>query len=325
LSTFTVTPTTGGVNNNIIATGTTYSWPVPVVTGGMTGGATGTAQASIYGTLTNITNIAQTATYTVTPTSGACPGATFTVVVTVNPTPVIPAQTATICSSNAFTTSPVNAAPTTIIPSGTTYTWTVATNTNVTGQSNQLTPQSNISQTLTNLTNVAQNVVYTVTPTSGDTGNCVGAAFTITVTVNPKPYVSAQTTSTCSETAFPAITPANGTANNHIVPSGTKYAWSAPVVTGGMTGGASATEQTTINGNLINPTNIVQTATYTVSRRLDPTQISQIMRHPTRIRIKKVHRKLPLRLRSTPAHKEPNSCSNRFTNTFITLILVYHL
>jgi hypothetical protein len=263
LSTFTVTP--GNGNGNIIAAGTTYSWPVPVVTGGMTGGATGTGQGSISGTLSNITNVAQTATYTVTPTSGLCPGATFTVVVTVNPTPVIPAQTATICSSNAFTTSPTNAAPTTIIPTGTTYTWTVATNTNVTGQSNQTSAQSSISQTLTNLTNVAQNVIYTVTPTSGDTGNCVGATFTITVTVNPKPYVSAQTTSTCSETAFPSITPANGTANNHIVPSETKYAWSVPVVTGGMSGGVAATGQTTINGNLTNPTNIVQTATYTVT------------------------------------------------------------
>jgi len=262
-STFTVLPVTG--NGNIIASGTTYSWPLPVVDTGITGGATGTNQSTISGTLTNTTNAPLTATYTVTPLSGLCPGAPFTVVVTVNPKPVIPNQTATICSATAFTTSPVNAAPTTIVPINTTYTWTVATNTNVTGQSNQTSPQSSITQTLTNTSNTAQNVVYTVTPTSGDAGNCVGATFTVTVTVNPKPYVSAQTVSTCSGTAFPAITPVNGTANNHIIPTGTTYAWSAPVVTGGLTGGAPASGQTNINGNLTNPTNVNQTATYTVT------------------------------------------------------------
>jgi hypothetical protein len=266
-STFTVTPATGGVNNNIIATGTTYSWPAPTVDLGIVGGAAGLAASnltSISGTLTNNTNAPLTATYTVTPKSGTCNGPTFTVVVMVNPKPVIPNQTATICSSTAFTTSPVNAPTTTIVPSGTNYTWTVATNTNVTGQSAQTTPQSNISQTLTNLTNTAQNVVYTVTPVSGAQGLCPGATFTITVTVNPKPFVSAQTASTCSGTAFAAITPVNGTTSN-IVPTGTTYAWSAPVVTGGMTGGAAATAQTTINGTLTNPTNVAQTATYTVT------------------------------------------------------------
>jgi hypothetical protein len=70
-----------------VPVGTTYSWSAPVVTGGMTGGATGTNATSISGTLTNPTNTAQTATYTVTPTSGTCAGATFTLTVTVNPLP----------------------------------------------------------------------------------------------------------------------------------------------------------------------------------------------------------------------------------------------
>jgi hypothetical protein len=266
-ATFTTSLTNGNPSaTTIVPASTKYTWTVATNANvsGQSNQAVG--QTNISQTLTNLTNTVQTVVYTVTPTSGAagsCVGPTFTVTVTVNPKPVIPAQTATICSSNAFTTSPVNAAPTTIVPSGTTYTWTVAANANVTGQSDQTIAQTNISQTLTNSTNTAQTVIYTVTPTSGDAGNCVGATFTITVTVNPKPYVSTQTTSACSASTF-TVSPANGTTSN-IVPASTTYAWSAPVVTGGITGGVAATGQTTINGNLTNPTNIVQTAIYTVT------------------------------------------------------------
>ncbi len=49
------------------------------------------------------------------------------------------------------------------------------------------------------------------------------------------------------------------------------------------------------------------------------------MRNPPRIRIKKINRKLPLRFRSRPLHNSPNSCSIRFTTSFITLIRAYHL
>jgi gliding motility-associated-like protein len=124
--------------------------------------------------------------YTVTPSvNGACVGNTFTVTVTVNPKPVVPAQTQTICSEGTFTISPVNNQPTTIIPANTTYTWTVATNNNILGESNQTTPQSVISQLLTNTSTSVQTVVYTITPTSGAQGNCVGASFNATITVNP--------------------------------------------------------------------------------------------------------------------------------------------
>ena len=115
----------------IVPAATTYAWAAPIVTGGITGGSAQAGQASISQTLTNPTNIARTATYTVTPTSGAagaCVGSNFTVTVTVNPTPVMAAYTSTICSATAFTVSPVNGAPTaaTIVPAGTTYAWPAA-------------------------------------------------------------------------------------------------------------------------------------------------------------------------------------------------------
>jgi gliding motility-associated-like protein len=78
-ATFTVTP--GG---GTIPVGTTYTWTAPTYTGGVTGGTAQAApQTNIRETLT-IPSGSGTATYTVTPTSGICIGATFTVIVTVN-------------------------------------------------------------------------------------------------------------------------------------------------------------------------------------------------------------------------------------------------
>jgi gliding motility-associated-like protein len=253
---FTSTPV--NVTNGVVPAGTTYSWSAPVVTGGMTGGASGTNQTSISGTLTNPTSTPQTATYTVTPTSGTCVGATFTVTVTVNPSPAITAMTNTTCSGVAFTSTPVNVSNG-VVPAGTTYSWSAPVVTGgMTGGASG-TNQTSISGTLTNPTNTPQTATYTVTPTSG---TCVGATFTLTVTVNPAPAITAMTNTTCSGVAFTS-TPVN--VSNGVVPTGTTYSWSAPVVTGGMTGGASGTNQTSISGTLTNPTNTPQTATYTVT------------------------------------------------------------
>ena len=83
---FTTTPV--NITNGIVPAGTTYSWGAAVVTGGVTGGIAGSG-ISITGTLVNPTNVVQTVTYTVTPTSGTCVGSDFIVTVTVNPKPGI--------------------------------------------------------------------------------------------------------------------------------------------------------------------------------------------------------------------------------------------
>ena len=255
--TFTVTPITG--TNGIVPSGTTYTWTIPAVTGGVTGGASGSG-ASIQGTLINLTNTVQTATYTVTPTSGTCLGNSFTVTVSVNPSPTIPAQNATNCSGSAFTVSPTNAGAT-IVPVGTTYTWTVADNPNVTGESAQGTAQSTISQTLTNTTPVIQTVTYTVTPTSGAAGNCVGTPFTVTVTVNPIPTLSSATsTSRCSNTST-TYTASSAT-------PGTTFSWTRAVRAGisntaGSGSGPAATE--TLINTTTNPVDVIYIYTLTAN------------------------------------------------------------
>ena len=262
--TFSITPANSTLNS--IPTGTTYSWSAPVVTGGITGGTSGLNQTTIGGTLVNPTNTVQTATYTVTPIFNGCSGSTFTIVISVNPKPVIASVTPpAICSETAFSVIPTNGSGN-IVPSNTTYTWTISTNTNITGASaSSATGINTISQTLTNISNTAQTITYTVTPTSGDTGNCVGSTFTITVVVNPKPSILATTPTICSGTAF-TVTPTNGSGN--IVPSGTTYTWTTPVSNpiAAITGGTpQVTGVATISQTLTNTTTATATLEYTVT------------------------------------------------------------
>jgi gliding motility-associated-like protein len=83
---FTVTPSTA--SGNIIPSGTTYTWTAPNVTptGAITGALAETVpQSSISQTLVNTTTSPATVTYTVTPLAGSCPGTSFLITVTVNP------------------------------------------------------------------------------------------------------------------------------------------------------------------------------------------------------------------------------------------------
>jgi hypothetical protein len=255
--TFNILPV--NATDGVIPAGTTYTWSIPTMNGGITGGAAGSGN-SITGTLTNPTNSAQTAVYTVTPTSGTCIGTVFTVTITVNPSPAIPAQTATICDEETFTVSPSNGGSTRV-PAGTTYTWTVVDNANVSGESNQAAAQSNISQTLSNNSNVPQNVVYTVTPLSG---SCPGAPFTVTVTVNPDPEITDLTDVVCSGSPFTVI-PINGGSN--IVPAGTTYTWTVANNTNVSGQSAQAAAQPSISQNLTNLTDTPQDVVYTVTPR----------------------------------------------------------
>lgn len=76
------------LSGDTVPTGTTYTWSNPIISpaGVITGAsAQATPQTSISQTLFNSTVNPATATYTVTPKTGTCPGATFTVTVLVNP------------------------------------------------------------------------------------------------------------------------------------------------------------------------------------------------------------------------------------------------
>jgi hypothetical protein len=91
---------------NTIPTGTTYSWSAPSAPG-ITGLASGSNASSFStGTLTNTTSSTINVVYTVTPKSGACTGNSFTITVSVKPTPNAPTVTAgPFCSIEGKTIS----------------------------------------------------------------------------------------------------------------------------------------------------------------------------------------------------------------------------
>ncbi|MBP6091544.1 MAG: T9SS type A sorting domain-containing protein, partial [Crocinitomicaceae bacterium] len=263
-SSFTISP----VNifpSFVVPTGTTYTWASPIVTGGLIGGVSGSNQSTISQVLTNITNTTQTATYTVTPmtnSNGNCIGNPFTIFVTVNPTPIIPNQAITICSGNQFTNSPVNSIPSSVVPSGTTYSWS---NPIVSGGmigGSDAVNQTTISQTLTNITNTPQTATYTVTPMTNTNGNCIGNPFTINVSVKPTPTLPNQVITICNEDSL--IQSFVNNPPNIIIPNNTLYSWSLPFNPGGVFGTSAATNQSTITQLLYNTSNIPQTATYTI-------------------------------------------------------------
>ncbi|WP_294824436.1 PKD-like domain-containing protein [uncultured Flavobacterium sp.] len=249
------------VNLSSTTPGASISWTAtqPAGVSGVTLSGTNSISAQ---TLTNSTtdpiNVVYTATASTTGVS--CPGATYSYTITVKPVPAITATlTATICSGGTFMISPQDGNGNSI-PAGTQYTWTVPANGSITGESNQTTPQNNISQALVNTTNVPVTLTYTVTPI---TDGCNGNTFLVTVTVNPKPFIVAQNAAICSGQPF-TISPANGGGN--IVPAtGVTYSWSAPLQDAGITGGQPGTDAASVSGTLTNSTNETLTATYTVT------------------------------------------------------------
>ncbi len=227
--------------DNIVVTGAaSYSWSP---TTGVTNANTATPTVTVP------------TTYTVTVTGGNGCSATDDVIV--RPRPQVNTMTGTtICSGATFTVNPVNGTNG-VVPAGTTYSWAAPSVAGITG-----TTAGNNATSITgapvNTTNAAINVTYVVTPTGN---GCTSTPFNVTVTVNPRPAVTNMTASICSGATFTA-TPANST--NGIVPAGTTYSWSVPVVTGGITGG-SIGSGASISGTLVNPTSTPQTATYTVT------------------------------------------------------------
>jgi gliding motility-associated-like protein len=267
-----VTSYTFGTPGDIIPIGTEYTWVV-LPNSTITGQTSNAVPASTFSTgiLHNSTNVNQTLHYVVTPIASAlnppCSGAPFDLYVMVQPTPVLQNVTlSAICSGTSFSYTPVNASPTTIWPAQNAgFTWVVGVNNNVTGQSsNPSNPEMILSQTLTNLTNVIQNVVYTITPYDTITG-CTGSTYTVTVPVSPRPVIPNQLASVCSGQAF--VSPLINAAPAVIIPVGTTYTWPTPIAnpSGSISGGSSGTNLTTISQTLTNINSIIcDTLTYVI-------------------------------------------------------------
>jgi hypothetical protein len=182
------------------AAGTTYTWTAAIQTTPTGGTITGFSNcaaacgATIAQTLTNTGTTFGVIRYTVTPfytnAGQTCPGAAFTVDVTVNPTPVGSATAQTICNGGTTSVALTSTSP----AAGTTYSYTAAilitpTGGTITGQGSGT--ANPIAQTLTNTGTTPGVIRYTVTASYTNAGlTCTGATFTVDVTVNPTPVAS---------------------------------------------------------------------------------------------------------------------------------------
>jgi hypothetical protein len=250
---FNITPV-NGIDGNV-PTGTTYSWSVPSLNPGLSGGVSLSNQSFISGTISNSTNTIQTAVYTVIPshpTFGS--GKPFTVIVNVHPKTIITPLSITGCGKMTFKTIPL-------------------TNTNGQVSDSALHEWSTPNQTVSIKTKVPRNNVYMVDTftnqynfTQGiyyfESESCMAFNYTMRVYLNPIPSIKAITSTNCSGVPF-VITPANGI--NGIVPDSISYSWNSPILSGSLTGGNSGSNFSNINGQIFNPSNVTQTATYFIT------------------------------------------------------------
>jgi gliding motility-associated-like protein len=162
-------------------------------------------------------------------------------------------QAKSVCSGGTVTLSPVQVG----LASGTTFKWTADVIAGaVTGNTNELSGATSLSQTLSITGNTVGTVIYSITPS-------VGNPFTMNVTVNPTGVVvdaSGITPTICSGSNFYA--------NVSGVPAGTTYTWNVPTMTTNVGGGAAqATQQPYIVQPLTytGAANTTGTATYVVT------------------------------------------------------------
>ncbi|MES2371806.1 MAG: PKD-like domain-containing protein [Bacteroidota bacterium] len=200
-----------------VPTGTTYTWTQPTyspATSISNGSPQPIAQNTISQTLNNTTSSPATATYTVTPSAGACTGTSFLVTVTVNTATVLSTSLAppAVCSNSIFTYNPASNTP------GTSFSWTRAT---VPGISNTSAAGiNNPNETLINITSAPVSVAYTY---ALNTPNACLNIQTVTVVVNPTPLLTSSLTppAICSGSVF-NYTPASAT-------TGVTYSWNRTV------------------------------------------------------------------------------------------------
>ncbi len=234
------TDTTIAISFSGAVAGSVYSWTNTNTAVGLANSGTGDI-ASIA--VVNTGNVFDTATVVVTPSVGACLGATQTFDIVVKPTPTVDAVSSQVLCNGAATTDVTF----TGAVAGTINNW-VNTNTAIglaaSGAGNIL------SFAATNTTVAPISGTVTVTPTAN---GCTGASQNFTYTVNPTPKLTtAQTGSVCSGTPYTYV-PGSAT-------TGVSYAWTRAVAAG--ISNAAGIGSGNVNETLVNTTLAAKTTTY---------------------------------------------------------------
>jgi gliding motility-associated-like protein len=238
---------------------------------GFTPSATGLPQNHIItDNLINLTDSPQVVTYRVTPVSpvGCVDGPAVTFTVTVNPTPrIYPAPDNSIQCDN----TPVNItlqSPSTFTSGDVTFKYTATATGGVTGFTASAAGLSNghvITDVLVNLTDMPQEVTYTIVPVS-PTGCNDGPAVSVTVKVNPTPrvYPVPADTEQCDSTVTNIVLQSPSVFTSGVV----KFRYTA-TATGGVTGFTTGVTDLPgghiISDRLVNPTDAPQSVTYVIT------------------------------------------------------------
>lgn len=181
-----------GINFSSSSPSATFSWSSSVNVGF---GVSGTGNIPAF-TATNAGTSVLTATVTVIPSVGGCPGVSRTFTVTVNPTPTVNAIANSVFCGGISVAGINFSSPT----AGTTFSWISSNNVGFgTAGTGNIPGYTTIN---TSTTQVVSNI--TVTPSIN---GCVGTPTTFTVTVNPTPTVNAVSSAVyCNSTPAAAIT-----------------------------------------------------------------------------------------------------------------------
>ncbi|MEQ8302120.1 MAG: PKD-like domain-containing protein [Cyclobacteriaceae bacterium] len=257
----------------------------------------------VGGTLTNSSSSFVTVTYTITPKLAGCPNGTPQVVnIVVEPTPaaIVTNNAARLCNGDSpnidITTVTAPSIPANLtfdvvasLPAGVTGTGTAGT-----GLTSATAPIAFNTGTLTNTTNLAQTVVYTVIPKLSGCAN--GTAQVVNVVVEPTPQVSlTNNLAKICNGGTPNITVTSPTSTS--VPADLTFdvvvGLPAGVTGTGIAGNGvlGATAPFAINAGTIsnaNPTS--ETITYTVTPKLNgcpdgPPQVVNVIVEPTPVAV----------------------------------------
>ena len=239
----------------------TYQWYENVVNNSTTGTIIPAATSSTYVPLT--TSNGTLYYYCIVKSSlGANCGVTSDVAtVKVNPEPTFTSQpiASTVCVGGTPTTLSVTYQDGAGVP---TYQWYSNTvNDNTTGS-----PIASATNSTYNPSSAIAGTFYYYCIITMAPGGCsVLLSNVAQVVVNPNPVISSFSSEICNGTAF-TITPLDVT--DGIVPAGTTYTWSMPVISpaGAVTGAsAQSTAQSNISQTLTNTTTGIATVTYKVT------------------------------------------------------------
>ncbi len=252
----------------------TFTWPAPVLSGGLTGGTARTvpSSADMTDSFVNTSGLAETAIYTVTPVYNGCTGDPKTIVVTVGSQPVLGNLNRFACSAVPtglmLAVAPTSSPATTYdIASINAQAGLVAAAGNATATNGVTDIDYLANDRFTNETGVNRTVTYRVRPVFGAT--CIGDWVDVVVTIRPQPViVPGQHETVCSNVAAALkilLLPAN-------TPAGSTFSWPLPVMSDGSIQGTAGTDVPADPAGPAHITDVFEnygvtpiTATYTVT------------------------------------------------------------